>query len=169
MTPSGTRSGLAGVYSSWGQVVSRDTTLGASPVARLQSWGRLQLLPRRKFRQMQGSEETIRAIPIGLIVNELVTNALKYAFPSQAKGLVKVTLKRVADELRLTVADDGQGIEPRRADSGLSGRLAEGFAQQLGAGWRGRATSWAQPSGSSCRPKVILRPHDHNSGASVCG
>ena len=43
-----------------------------------------------------------------------------------------VTLKRIPGELRLTVADDGKGIEPRRADSGLGGRLVEGFAQQLG-------------------------------------
>jgi PAS domain S-box-containing protein len=75
---------------------------------------------------------TDRAIPIGLIVNELVTNALKYAFPSETKGTVMVTLKRVPGELRLTVADDGKGIDIRRADSGLGGRLVEGFAQQLG-------------------------------------
>jgi len=75
---------------------------------------------------------TDRAIPIGLIVNELVTNALKYAFPRDTKGTVLVTLKRVADMLRLTVADDGKGVDPRRADSGLGGRLIEGFAQQLG-------------------------------------
>jgi len=75
---------------------------------------------------------TDEAIPIGLIVNELVTNALKYAFPSETKGTVMVTLKRVPGELRLTVADDGKGVDPRRADSGLGGRLVEGFAQQLG-------------------------------------
>jgi chemotaxis protein methyltransferase CheR len=75
---------------------------------------------------------TDRAIPIGLIVNELVTNAVKYAFPGDTKGTVLVTLKRVPGELRLTVADDGQGVDPRRADSGLGGRLVEGFAQQLG-------------------------------------
>jgi chemotaxis protein methyltransferase CheR len=75
---------------------------------------------------------TDRAIPIGLIVNELVTNAVKYAFPGEAKGTVKVTLKRVPGELRLTVADDGQGLDPRRADSGLGGRLVDGFARQLG-------------------------------------
>ena len=75
---------------------------------------------------------THRAIPIGLIVNELVTNAVKYAFPGEAKGTVKVTLKRLPGELRLTVADDGQGLDPRRADSGLGGQLVEGFAQQLG-------------------------------------
>jgi PAS domain S-box-containing protein len=75
---------------------------------------------------------TDRAIPIGLIVNELVTNAVKYAFPGETKGTVLVTLKRVPGELRLTVADDGHGLDPRRADSGLGGRLVEGFAQQLG-------------------------------------
>ena len=75
---------------------------------------------------------TDRAIPIGLIVNELVTNAVKYAFPGEAKGTVMVSLKRGPGELRLTVADDGQGLDPRRADSGLGGRLVDGFAQQLG-------------------------------------
>jgi two-component system, sensor histidine kinase PdtaS len=59
-----------------------------------------------------------RAIPLGLIVNELVTNAVKYGFPGEANGTVTVTLKRVPGELRLTVADDGQGLDPRRADSG---------------------------------------------------
>lgn len=75
---------------------------------------------------------TDRAIPIGLIVNELVTNAVKYAFPGETRGTVRVTLKRLPGELRLTVADDGQGLDPRRVDSGLGGRLVEGFAQQLG-------------------------------------
>jgi chemotaxis protein methyltransferase CheR len=75
---------------------------------------------------------TDRAISIGLIVNELVTNAVKYAFPGEAKGTVMVTLKRAPGELRLTVVDDGQGLDPRRADSGLGARLVDGFAQQLG-------------------------------------
>ena len=75
---------------------------------------------------------TERAIPIGLIVNELVTNAVKYAFPGEKKGTVMVTLKRAPGELRLTVADDGKGLDAQRADSGLGGRLVNGFAQQLG-------------------------------------
>jgi PAS domain S-box-containing protein len=73
-----------------------------------------------------------RAIPLGLIVNELVTNAVKYAFPSETRGTVAVTLKRIPGELRLTVADDGQGADPQRADSGLGGRLVDAFARQLG-------------------------------------
>jgi PAS domain S-box-containing protein len=73
-----------------------------------------------------------RAIPLGLIVNELVTNAVKYAFPSETRGTVVVTLKRVPGELRLTVADDGRGADLRRADSGIGGRLVDTFARQLG-------------------------------------
>jgi two-component sensor histidine kinase len=75
---------------------------------------------------------TDRAIPIGLIVNEFVTNAVTYAFPGESSGTVTVVLKREPGELRLTVADDGKGVDPRRADWGLGGRLVEGFAQQLG-------------------------------------
>ena len=76
---------------------------------------------------------TDRAIPIGLIVNELVTNAVKYAFPGEAKGTVMVTLKRVPGELRLTVADDGQGLDPSTGRiPGLGGRLVDAFAQRLG-------------------------------------
>jgi PAS domain S-box-containing protein len=81
-----------------------------------------------------------RAIPLGLIVNELVTNAVKYAFPGEPKGTISVTLKRFAGELRLTVADDGQGADPQRADSGLGGRLVDSFARQLG-GWVERVSS----------------------------
>jgi PAS domain S-box-containing protein len=75
---------------------------------------------------------TDRAITIGLMVNELVTNAVKYAFPDDTKGTILVTLKRASGELRLTVSDDGKGVDPGRADSGVGGRLIEGFAQQLG-------------------------------------
>jgi PAS domain S-box-containing protein len=76
---------------------------------------------------------TGRTIPIGLIVNELVMNAVKYAFPGERGGTVVVALKRESGELRLTVADDGIGNTSRSFDSGLGGRLVESFAQQLGA------------------------------------
>ena len=66
---------------------------------------------------------TDRAIPIGLIVNELVTNAVKYAFPGELNGTITVVLKREPGELLLTVADDGKGVDPVRADFGLGGRL----------------------------------------------
>jgi chemotaxis protein methyltransferase CheR len=73
-----------------------------------------------------------RAIPLGLIVNELVTNAVKYAFPCETRGTVAVTLKRIPGKLHLTVSDDGKGVNPRRTDSGVGGRLVEAFTRQLG-------------------------------------
>jgi len=104
---------------------------------------------------------TDRAITIGLLVNELVTNAVKYAFPDETKGTVLVTLKRAPGELRLTVSDDGKGVDPGRADSGLGGRLIEGFAQQLGgqlkreSGDTGTAVSLTLPSrGASLDPRT---------------
>ncbi len=103
---------------------------------------------------------TDRAIPIGLIVNELVTNAVKYAFPARAKGTVIVTLKRVPGELRLTVADDGSGFDPRRADSGLGGRLVEGFAHQLG----GRVERESGSQGTTVR-LILPSPEDAVSGS----
>jgi PAS domain S-box-containing protein len=85
--------------------------------------------------------QTDRAITIGLMVNELVTNAVKYAFPNDTKGTVLVTLKRVPGELHLTVSDNGKGVDPGRADSGVGGRLIEGFAQQLGGQLRRESNS----------------------------
>jgi two-component sensor histidine kinase len=43
-----------------------------------------------------------------------------------------VTLERGPGELRLTIADDGSGIDPQRADSGLGHRLVDSLAGQLG-------------------------------------
>lgn len=49
------------------------------------------------------------AIPCGLIINELVTNSIKYAFPDK-KGILKVELKPVSDYIELIVADNGIGL-----------------------------------------------------------
>jgi two-component sensor histidine kinase len=53
------------------------------------------------------------AIPLGLILNELVTNSLKHAFPGNKKGSVRVSAKRsAAGEVELSVVDDGIGLPP---------------------------------------------------------
>ena len=54
-----------------------------------------------------------RAIPCGLIVSELISNSLKYAFPDQRSGEIRVAMDERADhQLRLTVEDDGVGLPP---------------------------------------------------------
>jgi len=107
-----------------------------------------------------------RAIPLGLIVNALVTNAVKYAFPGETRGTVEVTLKRIPGELRLHVSDDGKGIDPRRTDSGVGGRLVETFARQLGgevereSGDKGTIVrlklNWAEPRARYARDGYFL-------------
>ena len=62
------------------------------------------------------------AIPCGLIVTELVTNALKHAFPNGAAGEIRVAAACEAECLTLTVQDDGQGL-PQNVDFRRSGSL----------------------------------------------
>ena len=50
------------------------------------------------------------AIPCGMIVNELVTNSLKYAFPDNRRGLISISIKEDDKGLELVVTDDGVGI-----------------------------------------------------------
>ena len=77
------------------------------------------------------------AVSIGLVVNELVTNAAKHAFVGRERGAIHVSWKRKSDGgWRLTVADDGVGLpaqpRPRRQGGGLGQRLVEAFAKQAG-------------------------------------
>jgi PAS domain S-box-containing protein len=51
------------------------------------------------------------AVPCGLIINELVSNVFKHAFPHNEPGALKITLKQLAaDEILLQIADDGVGL-----------------------------------------------------------
>jgi len=51
-------------------------------------------------------------VPIGLIVNELISNSLKYAFPDGAKGNIYIKMQQEERHLILSVADDGIGLDP---------------------------------------------------------
>jgi PAS domain S-box-containing protein len=54
------------------------------------------------------------AVPFGLLVNELATNAIKHAFPG-GTGRVVLSVERVGDQIELTVADDGVGMKEKDA------------------------------------------------------
>jgi two-component sensor histidine kinase len=72
-----------------------------------------------------------RAVPAGLVVNELVTNALKYAFDNTG-GRIRVHFGIISNksEACVSVEDDGKGMSlpPKK---GLGFTLIEGFAQQI--------------------------------------
>jgi two-component sensor histidine kinase len=74
------------------------------------------------------------ATSISIIVNELVTNAIKHAFNGEGSGQVRV-IGRTGSAFELIVSDDGRGIQASRRDGhqGLGSNLVERFARQLGA------------------------------------
>ena len=77
-----------------------------------------------------------RAVPCGLLVNELATNALKHAFPDGRRGRVLVELKLVGRGVaRLAVEDDGigfgEGFSPESTAT-MGMRLAKSLAAQVG-------------------------------------
>ena len=77
-----------------------------------------------------------KAVSLGIIVNELVSNACKYAYGSDCPGEVRVNLSR-ADERRfsLSVEDDGVGMKDgeKPKGSGLGSRLVLAMAKSLAA------------------------------------
>lgn len=76
------------------------------------------------------------AVTCGLILNELLTNALKYAFPGERGGTVGIEFEEVAaGGYRFVVWDDGRGLPPGldvRSSGTLGLKLVDGLARQLG-------------------------------------
>jgi PAS domain S-box-containing protein len=74
------------------------------------------------------------AIPCALIINELVSNSLKHAFPDGATGEVTITLHQINGTYELTVADNGEGLPPNfdfRATDSLGMQLVTALVNQL--------------------------------------
>ena len=93
-----------------------------------------------------------QALPVGIILNELITNALKYAFPSpQMEGVISVHLAQVAGEVMLTIADNGVGLS---ADSLIDGGMGMEFVKMLTHQLGG---SFNLESGNGCVARVSFR------------
>lgn len=87
-----------------------------------------------------------KALSVGVIINELVTNAYKYAFPGERSGHVHVELAHRRPDLILSVMDDGKGC-PKEVHKGLGTKLVTVFAGQLGG-----VAEWHD--GSGCKAVV---------------
>ena len=73
-------------------------------------------------------------IPLGLIINELITNALKYAFPMAKQGILIITLKTYGDDgLSLKVKDNGIGNHNK--NQGFGTKLIRLLTKQIGASY----------------------------------
>jgi two-component sensor histidine kinase len=90
-----------------------------------------------------------RAAPIGLILTELITNSLKYAFPDGRKGRVALSLCKGRDSATLEIRDDGVGMPSDFDLSGTGGTgimLVEGLSKQVG----GTLTMVGSEAGTTC-------------------
>jgi len=77
-------------------------------------------------------------VPCGLILNELVSNIMKYAFPDGRKGIIDIDLEKDGDEFILRIADNGVGIpedldleKSRSLGLSLVGNLVEGLSGSM--------------------------------------
>src|SRR6516165_2989155 len=76
-----------------------------------------------------------RAILVGLIINELVSNAGKYAYPNRASGLIWVQVQSENEAIAISVRDEGVGLPPGFdpiASKRLGARLVNALSKQLG-------------------------------------
>jgi two-component sensor histidine kinase len=77
-----------------------------------------------------------QAIPVALIINEAVTNAVKHAFPGNRRGEVLIFMHWNSDLIELVIADDGIGIDPAAMNnsSGTLGlKLIKGLSEDINA------------------------------------
>jgi two-component sensor histidine kinase len=102
------------------------------------------------------------AVSIGLMMNELVTNAFKYAFPDGQDGTVQVSLERADNGIALSVQDDGVGC-PAESIGGLGTRLVQKLAAQLG----GKLERQSSPRGHHVRITLPINPAAPSSGPDV--
>ena len=73
------------------------------------------------------------AVPLGLIVNELLTNTIKYAFPDGRSGKIRIKLERTTNgNLQMRVSDNGVGKSGAIKGTGFGGQLISLLTQQLG-------------------------------------
>jgi two-component sensor histidine kinase len=74
------------------------------------------------------------AVPVALVVNELLTNAMKYAFKNARSGKIDIAIRTIAEEIEITIADDGTGIpddfDPIKS-TGLGMRIVSALTQQV--------------------------------------
>lgn len=75
------------------------------------------------------------AVPLALVVHELLTNAIKYAFTKDETGSIEITVRRVGGEILIRLSDDGAGLphgfNPLKS-TGFGMRIVTALTQQLG-------------------------------------
>ena len=75
------------------------------------------------------------AVPLGLIVNELVTNAIQHSRPTSRGGRVQIVLRTAPEGFSITVLDEGNGpaLQSDAPTHGLGARMIEAFSRKIDA------------------------------------
>jgi two-component sensor histidine kinase len=73
------------------------------------------------------------AVPLGLIVNELLTNAIQHSRPAGKDNVLRVSVNIHPDDFSVSVSDQGSGPEPTKTTPGLGTRLVDALVLQLNA------------------------------------
>lgn len=81
--------------------------------------------------EVEGTLDLERAVPLGMLANEVLSNALKHAFSDGRRGTIWVTLVREGGEWHFTVRDNGVGM-PDKPGRGIGIGLIRALSRQLG-------------------------------------
>jgi two-component system, sensor histidine kinase PdtaS len=101
------------------------------------------------------------AIPLGLLINELVTNAVKYAYPEDG-GVIEVNAREIDDHLHVEVSDQGiglpDGFDIDQPQASLGFKVIAGMVRQL----QGQLTVTSNnPKGAHFLLDLPILPHTH--------
>ena len=116
------------------QLVSIEAYLDGLVDSLLAVYGKpLTLTVEKRVADFQISSQ--KAVPVGIILNELLTNVFKYAFGASGEGRVAVNLSRTGGRATLVVHDNGVGLDPGfslNESSGFGLRIVRMLSEQLG-------------------------------------
>ena len=73
------------------------------------------------------------AIPVGMIINEFITNSVKYAFKTSCKPSIQINISRSGDIMKLTMSDNGAGFPPgyEIKSGGFGSQIMNALVKQL--------------------------------------
>ncbi|OIQ24344.1 MAG: hypothetical protein BM555_07210, partial [Crocinitomix sp. MedPE-SWsnd] len=70
-------------------------------------------------------------VPIGLLLNELLSNSFKYAFEDKSEGIIKITIDGKGEFFELKFSDSGSWKENKKQDNGFGLELLDILTEQL--------------------------------------
>jgi len=101
------------------------------------------------------------AVPLGLIANELIINAIKYAYDTGASGLIRVTLRQEASDIIFSVSDDGKGL-PAGIDPNTAGSMGLTLVRSLTSQLRGSVSFSGGPGFNAELRFTAYAPKEQN-------